>query len=135
MLRSNLKDLATVQCHLAEDLPMVMCQPGRLNQVFMNIITNAAQSMEGPDREVDDNEVIITTALSESIGQSWIEVRVKDSGVGMSEGVKSQIFDPFFTTKPVGEGDGLGSEYCDGILRDHNAEVELTLKRGQVLNL
>ncbi len=130
VLRSNLKDLATVQCHLAEDLPMVMCQPGRLNQVFMNIITNAAQSMEGPDREVDDNEVIITTALSESIGQSWIEVRVKDSGVGMSEGVKSQIFDPFFTTKPVGEGTGLGLSIVMGILRDHNAEVEVDSEEG-----
>jgi len=130
VLRSNLKDVATVRHTLADNLPLVTCQPGRLNQVFMNIITNAAQSMEGLERDVEDNEVYIQTALTESIGQSWIEVRIKDSGVGMSEGVKSQIFDPFFTTKPVGEGTGLGLSIVMGILRDHNAEVEVESEEG-----
>ena len=130
VLRSNLKDVATVRYTLADNLPLVTCQPGRLNQVFMNIITNAAQSMEGLEREFEDNEVYIQTALTESIGQSWIEVRIKDSGVGMPEGVKSQIFDPFFTTKPVGEGTGLGLSIVMGILRDHNAEVEVESEEG-----
>ena len=92
---------------LGEEMPPVMCQPGRLNQVFMNIITNAIQAMDArPD--VEENVLSIETDRRESIGQAWAEVRIADAGPGMSEAVKSQIFDPFFTTKPVGEGTGLG---------------------------
>lgn len=131
ILRSNLKDTAVVRCELEEDLPKVTCQPGRLNQVFMNIITNAAQSMEGLGRDADENEVLVQTSKVESIGQSWAEVRIKDLGVGMSEAVKSQIFDPFFTTKPVGEGTGLGLSIVSGILSDHNAEVEVESEEGK----
>ena len=86
--------------------------------------------MEGLERDVEDNEVYIQTALTESIGQSWIEVRIKDRGTGMSEAVKSQIFDPFFTTKSVGEGTGLGLSIVMGILSDHNAEVEVETEEG-----
>lgn len=130
VLRSNFKDSAVVQVELAEDVPPVMCQPGRLNQVFMNIITNAIQAMATRDREVEENQVSIRTVRVESIGQVWAEVRIKDTGVGMSETVKSQIFDPFFTTKPVGEGTGLGLSIVMGILRDHNAEVEVESEEG-----
>jgi signal transduction histidine kinase len=130
ILRSNLKETAVVQCELAEDLPPVTCQPGRLNQVFMNIVTNAAQAMEGLGRDAEENVVQVKTSRVESIGQSWVEVRIKDCGVGMSETVKSQIFDPFFTTKPVGEGTGLGLSIVTGILSDHNAEVEVESQEG-----
>jgi signal transduction histidine kinase len=125
-----LKETAVVQCELAEDLPPVTCQPGRLNQVFMNIVTNAAQAMEGLGRDAEENVVQVKTSRVESIGQSWVEVRIKDCGVGMSETVKSQIFDPFFTTKPVGEGTGLGLSIVTGILSDHNAEVEVESQEG-----
>ena len=130
VLRSNFKDSAVVELDLGSDVPPVMCQPGRLNQVFMNIITNAVQAMSTMDREVEENCVTIRTARVESIGQAWAEVRIKDTGMGMSESVKSQIFDPFFTTKPVGEGTGLGLSIVMGILRDHNAEVEVESKEG-----
>ena len=130
ILRSNLKETAVVQCELAADLPPVTCQPGRLNQVFMNIVTNAAQAMEGLGRDAEENVVQVKTSRVESIGQSWVEVRIKDCGVGMSETVKSQIFDPFFTTKPVGEGTGLGLSIVTGILSDHNAEVEVESQEG-----
>jgi len=72
----------------------------------------------------------VSTLRVESIGQSWIEVRIKDNGVGMDDAVKAQIFDPFFTTKPVGEGTGLGLSIVMGILRDHNAEVDVQSEVG-----
>jgi signal transduction histidine kinase len=96
----------------------------------MNTITNAVQAMDGLDREVEENCVSIRTARVESIGQDWAEVRIKDTGAGMSDAVKSQIFDPFFTTKPVGEGTGLGLSIVMGILSDHNAEVEVESEEG-----
>ncbi|MBV42624.1 MAG: hypothetical protein CL834_06280 [Crocinitomicaceae bacterium] len=130
VLRSNLKDYAVVESDMGADLPMLSCQPGRLNQVFMNIITNASQSMEESGLAVEERKVRISSRKVDSIGQSWIEVRVKDQGVGMSEAVKAQIFDPFFTTKAVGEGTGLGLSIVMGILRDHNAEVEVETEEG-----
>ena len=57
-------------------------------------------------------------------------MRIKDNGVGMDDAVKAQIFDPFFTTKPVGEGTGLGLSIVMGILRDHNAEVDVQSEVG-----
>ena len=130
VLRSNLKDQAVVEANMGEELPLVSCQPGRLNQVFMNIITNAAQSMEATGLAIEERIVEISSSQVESIGQSWIEVRIKDRGTGMSEAVKSQIFDPFFTTKSVGEGTGLGLSIVMGILSDHNAEVEVETEEG-----
>ena len=130
VLRSNLRTQSQVTADLAEDLPEFSCQPGRLNQVFMNIITNAAQAAESTDLALEEREVVVSTLRVESIGQSWIEVRIKDNGVGMDDAVKAQIFDPFFTTKPVGEGTGLGLSIVMGILRDHNAEVDVQSEVG-----
>ena len=96
----------------------------------MNIITNAAQAAESTDLTLEEREVVVSTLRVESIGQSWIEVRIKDNGVGMDDAVKAQIFDPFFTTKPVGEGTGLGLSIVMGILRDHNAEVDVQSEVG-----
>ena len=86
--------------------------------------------MELLGRDAEENVLSIATDRVESIGQAWAEVRIKDAGPGMSEAVKSQIFDPFFTTKPVGEGTGLGLSIVMGILRDHNAEVEVESEEG-----
>jgi signal transduction histidine kinase len=86
--------------------------------------------MESAGLSVEESKVFISSRKVDSIGQSWIEVRIKDHGSGMSEGVKAQIFDPFFTTKAVGEGTGLGLSIVRGILSDHNAEVEVDTDEG-----
>lgn len=131
VLRSNLRSQAQVHAELAENLPEISCQPGRLNQVFMNIITNAAQAAEATGLNLEEREVLVITSMHETIGQTWIEVRIRDNGIGMDEAVKLQIFDPFFTTKQVGEGTGLGLSIVMGILRDHNAEVDVQSEAGQ----
>ena len=131
VLRSNLKDQVRLNLDLSDELPTISCQPGRLNQVFMNIITNAAQAMESSPLDQEDKEIFISSAVVESIGQSWIEICIRDRGQGMTDIVKAQIFDPFFTTKPVGEGTGLGLSIVMGILNDHNAEVDVLSEPGQ----
>jgi two-component system, NtrC family, sensor kinase len=79
-------------------LPKVECDIGQINQVFMNLLTNAADAIN------DEGEIFITTL---KVGEN-VEIRVRDTGCGIPDDVKDQIFDPFFSTKDVGSGMGLG---------------------------
>ncbi len=96
------------------DLPPVDCYPGQLNQVFMNILSNAIDALtqfylrhkETPGAEPFQPKITIRTTLID--GNTWAQVSVKDNGPGISAEHQSKLFDPFFTTKPVGEGTGLG---------------------------
>ena len=94
------------------NLPMVECYAGFLNQVFMNIISNAIDAIEEswvnyPLASISKkkSQVRIRTSL---INSNQVEIRIADNGAGMTEEVRQKVFDPFFTTKPVGSGTGLG---------------------------
>ena len=125
ILRSNLKDEADVLTEFSENLPNISCQPGKLNQVFMNIITNAAQATTETDLSRSEREVRVRTRLVTDDGKQFIQVDISDNGAGMTEKTKSQIFNPFYTTKEVGQGTGLGLSIVKGILDDHNATIEI----------
>ena len=125
ILRSNLKDEADVLTEFSENLPNIICQPGKLNQVFMNIITNAAQATTETDLSRSEREVRVRTRLVNDDGKQLIQVDISDNGAGMTEKTKSQIFNPFYTTKEVGQGTGLGLSIVKGILDDHNATIEI----------
>ncbi len=86
------------------DLPLVECYPGQLNQVFMNILSNALDALEGQDNSGDSTIQIITQQLN----ADHVSICITDNGMGMSQEVQQRIFDPFFTTKPVGKGTGMG---------------------------
>ena len=131
ILRSNLKDEADVVTEFSENLPNITCHPGKLNQVFMNIITNAAQATMETQLTRSEREVKVRTRLVNDGGKQFIQVDITDNGVGMSEQKKSQIFNPFFTTKGVGQGTGLGLSIVKGILDDHDATIEITSEIGK----
>ena len=101
------------------------CFPGKVNQVFMNVLTNAAQAtlerMEGRSREVK-----VTTRQNEES----VEIIIHDTGVGMTPEVQQRIFDPFFTTKAVGEGTGLGLAIVFGIIEDHHGQIAVESEPG-----
>lgn len=106
----------------------IECFPGKLNQVFMNILTNAVQSIASkPNRQDEETLTIKTRDLSD--GQ--IEVSIKDSGMGMTEEVKHRIFEPFFTTKDVGEGTGLGMAIVFKIIQKHNGKINIVSTPGE----
>ena len=130
ILRSSLKDEVTLSVDLAPNMVSIPCQPGKLNQVFMNLITNAAQAAAKSANSIEDRHVRIRTRVIQVDGQERVQVSIEDNGVGMSEEVQAQIFDPFFTTKDVGEGTGLGLSIVKGILDDHHAAVEVQSKEG-----
>ena len=92
-----------------DDLPLVECYIGLLNQVFMNLLVNAIQAIEDKQKmELSSNYqgVITITTMPKEAGE--VVISVQDNGLGMSEQVKAKIFDPFFTTKPIGSGTGMG---------------------------
>lgn len=104
------------------NLPEVECIPSQLNQVFMNLLVNAAHAM-GPER----GRITVRTGVSGD--KVWVEVA--DSGCGIPEEIRQKIFDPFFTTKPVGKGTGLGLSLSYGIIQNHNGKIELDSVVGQ----
>ena len=125
ILRSSLREDVELAVDLAPTLPNFPCQPGKLNQVFMNLINNAAQATVKAHEVKESRQVRIRTRWVKAEGQECIQVSIEDNGIGMSEEVQAQMFDPFFTTKDVGEGTGLGLSIVKGILDDHNASLSI----------
>ncbi|HEY1870278.1 MAG TPA: ATP-binding protein, partial [Chitinophagaceae bacterium] len=95
---------------------------GKLNQVFMNILTNAIQAIKSKPVKTDEEAIVIKTR---DIENDQIEISIKDSGVGMPEEVKHRIFEPFFTTKDVGEGTGLGMAIVFKIIQKHAGKINI----------
>ncbi|MGU7770442.1 histidine kinase [Burkholderia sp. MR1-5-21] len=103
------------------DVPHVECLPSQLNQVFMNLLVNAAQAI--PERGVI---TIRTTSDGETVS-----VAIGDTGKGMPPDVMRRIFDPFFTTKPVGQGTGLGLSVSHGIVERHRGMIDVASEPGR----
>ena len=103
------------------DIPQIECFPGQLNQVFMNILSNAIDAIE------DEGKIALCTSLS----KGFIQISIKDNGGGIPENIKAKIFDPFFTTKEVGEGTGLGLSISHGIIEKHQGSIKVISKRGK----
>ncbi len=101
-------------------LPKLTCAPSQLNQVFLNLFTNAAQAMDA-----NGTLHIMTWA-----GDDAIHVRVADNGKGIPQEIITRIFDPFFTTKPVGEGTGLGLAITHQIIQQHGGEIRVESQVG-----
>jgi two-component system NtrC family sensor kinase len=100
----------------------IECLPGKLNQVFMNILNNAIQAITGKAVQNEKEQITIGT---EDIGADRIQISIKDSGTGMPEEVKNRIFEPFYTTKDVGEGTGLGLAIVYKIIEQHLGTIEV----------
>ncbi len=96
------------------DIPKIECYPAKLGQVFMNLISNAIQAIEG------EGMVWVSTYMN----KNTVVIEVKDTGSGISDSITNRIFEPFFTTKDTGQGTGLGLSISMGIMEDHNGRIE-----------
>ncbi len=116
---NEIKYKATVTKELGE-IPAVRCNPQQLNQVFLNLLVNAAHAIEG------QGEIGVGTCHE----GEWIAIRVSDTGCGIPEEIRGRIFEPFFTTKEVGIGTGLGLSISYDIVRKHGGEISVESEPG-----
>ncbi len=115
---------AEARLDVEPDLPMPDIEPNQIQQVFVNLLNNAAQAIASTGRP---GTVIVRA-------RRWLDgvaVDVADDGPGMPEALASQVFEPFFTTKPEGEGTGLGLSISQGILREHGGRILLATEEGR----
>lgn len=128
LINNQISDNTRINLSL-EEIPPVVCNPGEINQVLLNILVNAAQALEGqrePSLEIASKE-----------NQGWVEISIGDNGKGMSKEIQKRIFEPFYTTKDIGKGTGLGLSISYGIVSHHQGElhVESAPNQGTVFTL
>lgn len=108
-------------------LPMIECFPGKLNQVFLNIISNAIHAINKQNGDKPTGILTLKTAAN----KDHISVHIEDNGTGMDEKTRKKIFEPFFTTKDVGEGTGLGMSIVYNIIKKHNGQIHINSTVGK----
>lgn len=118
--RNHLKDKVEVIQQLGE-LPRIACAPSQINQVLLNLLTNAAQAIDVAGR----------IQIRSWADEQGIHISLQDNGRGMPAQVMAKIFDPFFTTKPVGQGTGLGLSISYRIVRDHGGQIRVASEPGR----
>jgi signal transduction histidine kinase len=102
------------------DVPPILCSPSRINQVFINLVTNAVQAMDGKG----------TLTITTTARDGWVDIEVCDTGCGIPPENLSKIMDPFFTTKPIGKGTGLGLSIVRRIVDEHGGKIMVDSKVG-----
>ena len=118
-IANNIVKYKSVLKHYGDVLP-ITCAPSSINQVFLNLITNAAQATG------EDGEIRLTTRQLEDS----VKIEVQDNGKGISPEDIAKIFDPFFTTKEIGQGTGLGLSIVQRIISEHNGTISVDSKEG-----
>ncbi len=103
------------------DVPEIRCFPMQLNQVFMNLLVNAAQAID------KDGLIKIKTFATDK----HVVIQIADNGAGIPKEIRGKIFDPFFTTKDVGKGTGLGLSTAYNIIKKHNGQIEVESEVGK----
>ncbi len=119
--KNRLKNKATIHKHYGEDVPKIFCTPSQINQIFLNLLTNASDAIE------ESGEIVIRTVADEH----RVRVSISDTGVGIPEDLMAKIRDPFFTTKEVGKGTGLGLSIVDQIIKSHGGELQIESEPGR----
>ncbi|WP_296915715.1 DAHL domain-containing protein [Polaromonas sp.] len=123
LARNLLKNTVEIrQEHL--DVPKIQCSPSQINQVFLNIISNAAQAM------ADRAEKGVITLRTMREGDEMVRVEIQDNGSGIPKDVLPRIFDPFFTTKPIGKGTGMGLSISYKIIQQHGGMILVDSEQG-----
>ncbi len=124
MLKNKYKNKIKISRIYNEELPEIYCNPGKITQVFMNLIYNAIDAIF--EKNINNGNIIIKTFLKDE----KIYISVKDNGKGIDNKTLKRIFDPFFTTKEIGKGTGLGLSVSYGIIKEHKGDIKVKSEVG-----
>lgn len=125
--RNEYKYVADVEAQL-EPVPVVLCVPGEINQVFLNLIVNAAHAIAAATEGTGKRGKITVRSALEG---GHVVVSIQDTGTGIPENIHAKIFDQFFTTKPVGKGTGQGLAIARTVIARHQGELSFDSKVGE----
>ena len=125
------KNKASLVKNYSEDMPLILSNPGKLHQVFLNLLINAAQSF--PRRDLQKNKIDVITFIE----KNQLRIAISDNGSGIPPAVLPKIFDPFFTTKKSGLGSGLGLSICRDIINELKGTISVksTVGKGTVFSI
>jgi PAS domain S-box-containing protein len=127
LLRALLrKDQIVVEAHIPDDLPALKCRPQQVQQVLLNLITNARDALNERFPGGSPEKIIrVSARVLDEQGRRWLRTTVQDGGAGVAPEIAARIFEPFFTTKPRDVGTGLGLSISYGIIKAHHGRLQL----------
>jgi len=126
------RDQITLELDVPENMPRIKCRSQQIQQVLMNLLTNARDALDEKHPACDPDKIIrVTAQVFEKAGKAWIRTTVEDHGTGISREVQEKMFDPFFTTKLPGKGTGLGLAISHEIVKEHGGELHCESEPGQ----
>ncbi len=125
-------DQITLTIDVPKDLPQLSCHSQQIQQVLMNLLTNARDALNEKYARADKDKIVrISAQLISDIGHRYVRITIEDHGGGIAPEVHERMFDPFFTTKPKDKGTGLGLSISHGIVRDHGGQLSVESEPGQ----
>jgi len=116
---------------LCDQLPWILADHNRLEQVFINLVTNAMDALDEKKAHPEWRDTESRLTIRSFVDGDQVVVTVADTGVGMTEEVRGKLFDPFFTTKKVGKGTGLGVSISYGIVKDYDGTIDIMTQPGK----
>ena len=126
----NTDAMALLEIDIPDDLPEIKCRSQQIQQVLMNLLTNARDALNERYPDYDPDKIMAVTVRSfERDGRNWLRTTVEDRGTGIHDKIRERLFDPFFTTKDRTKGTGLGLAISQGIFQDHCGELSLECER------
>lgn len=120
-----------LELDLDQGLPYIMADHNRLEQVFINLVTNAIDAMDEKAERSENTGYVKHLGIRTHMENEHVMVTVTDNGMGMSKEIQNKLFEPFFTTKKVGKGTGLGVSISYGIVKDYEGTIEIHSRVGQ----
>jgi PAS domain S-box-containing protein len=119
-----------LEIDLDPEIPEIRAEHNRLEQVFINLVTNAIDSMDEKAQK-EDAPIEKVLKIKTYVQEDWVTAEVSDTGIGMTDEVKRKIFEPFFTTKETGKGTGLGTSISFGIIKDYKGTIDILSEYGK----
>lgn len=127
-----MRDQIILEVEIPEDLPRVKCRGQQIQQVLMNLLTNARDALNDKYEGYNENKIIrITSKVISQAGKKWLRTTVEDRGTGIPEELWEHLFDPFFTSKRPDRGTGLGLSISHTIVKDHDGEISVESEVGE----